>query len=97
MKREILSITSICPDIQAVYGFGSFFRAEPYNDIDVLIVLRCNRIHILSAFKRIKAGFDKLGETQNVDFDLLVLTEAEFAEKPLRDMGSLIPIYFAPQ
>jgi predicted nucleotidyltransferase len=89
---EIRSTTTRWPDVCAAFGFGSFFRSEPFDDIDVLIVLRQECQLRLVTYYELKTAFDNLGRNYGVRFDVTVLTEREFSERPLRDMDSLVPL-----
>jgi predicted nucleotidyltransferase len=91
IKMEIRSIITKWPDVYA-FGFGSFFRGEPFDDIDVLLVLQQGCQSRLNTYYELKTAFDNWGKDHGVHFDLIVLTEREFSERPLRDMDSLIPI-----
>jgi|SRR5579871_2971512 len=93
IKKEIRSTTTKWPDVRAAFGFGSFFRDEPFNDIDVLLVLQQGCQSRLTTFYELKAAFDNFDKKYGVHFDITVLTEREFSERPLRDMDSLIPIH----
>ena len=92
IKKEIRSTITGWPDICAAYGFGSFFRSEPFNDIDVLLVVQPVGPSSLRTYYNLKTAFDGLSERFGIQFDITVLTEREFSERPLRDMDSLVPI-----
>lgn len=89
---EIRSIFIEWPSVCAAFGFGSFFRNEPFNDVDVLFVLQQECQSHLAIYYDLKKTFDNMGERYGVCFDLTVLTEREFSERPLRDMNSLVPL-----
>lgn len=95
IKTEIRSIFTSLPEVSSVYGFGSFFRGEQHSDIDVMVVLSCDRQRILHVFDMLRKHIRLLGERLNVRFDLIVLTGDEFAEEPIRDMELLHLIYRA--
>ncbi len=61
-----------------------------------MVIISCERDKILAVSRRIRSEIRKLGERLSIDFDLLVLTQNEFAERPIRDMDSLVFIYSAP-
>lgn len=92
IKREILHIQQEVPEVLGIYGFGSFFRGENFNDIDVLFVLRCELSRVLPASKRLRCMVENLSADFGSTFHLLVLTEVEFEEGPLRDTHELILI-----
>lgn len=91
MKTEIRSITAELHDIYGVYGFGSFFQGELYNDIDVLIVASPVCRDTLSLFYSAKERLQKID--QSLDIDITLLTYSEFLAKPLLEIDSLTEIY----
>ena len=49
--------------------------------------------NLLPIYYIVKNDIETLGGTLGIDFDLTVLTLDEFAERPLRDMDSLVEIF----
>jgi len=93
MKKEILSTVTRQGDLHSVFGFGSYFRGESYNDVDVLIVLTGRAISILAAYYNTKKKLEILGSRLGMIFDITALTYEEFLERPLLEMDNLVPIY----
>jgi predicted nucleotidyltransferase len=91
IKKEIQSITAELHDIYGVYGFGSFFRSDRYNDIDILIVASPVCEDTLSLFYLAKERLQEID--QSIDIDITLLTYSEFLTKPLLEMDSLTEIY----
>lgn len=92
MIKEI-QYTIICqPNIVAAYGFGSFFRHEQYNDIDILLVLKGNRLDLLDTYYSVKHSLKEALLLYKIEPDIICFTEREFNEKPLREMDHLTPI-----
>jgi predicted nucleotidyltransferase len=91
MKTEIQSITAELHDIYGVYGFGSFFRGDQYNDIDILIVASPVCRDTLSLFYLAKERLQKADKS--LDIDITLLTYTEFLAKPLLEIDSLTEIY----
>jgi predicted nucleotidyltransferase len=91
MKTEIQSITAKLHDIYGVYGFGSFFRGDQYNDIDILIVASPVCEDTLSLFYLLKERLEEIDKS--IDIDIILLTYSEFLTKPLLEMDSLTEIY----
>ena len=89
MTRAIQHTISQRDDVQSVYGFGSFFRNEPYRDVDVIVVISVERDKILNLTNSIRAEFSSLGTVLGVVFDTKVFTRQEFAGHPIRDMSEL--------
>ena len=92
MKREIQSILQKHPAVNEVYGFGSFFRNQPFNDIDLLFVLRCDESLLLVVCKEMVSLISDVSKELEVTLHVLMLTEREFREAPLRDMHELLPL-----
>jgi predicted nucleotidyltransferase len=91
MKMEIQSVTTELHDIYGVYGFGSFFRGDLYNDIDILIVASPSCEDTLSLFYLIKNKLQKV--VPSLYIDITLLTYSEFLTKPLLEMDTLAEIY----
>lgn len=92
MTREIRSILQEHPEIEEVYGFGSFFRKKPFNDIDLLFVFCCDEASLLVACKEIRTLISDASRKLDITLHLLMLTERELNEAPLRDMHELLPL-----
>ncbi|GAB5471475.1 MAG: hypothetical protein Kilf2KO_45050 [Rhodospirillales bacterium] len=91
MKREIQFIIQELPDIKEVYGFGSFFRSQYFNDIDLLFVLSCDDRSLLAVSKEVRFLISDASTKLGFTLHPLILTEREFGEAPLRDMHELMP------
>ena len=74
MKMEIQSVTTELHDIYGVYGFGSFFRGDLYNDIDILIVASPSCEDTLSLFYLIKNKLQKVVPSLYIDIQPLPRT-----------------------
>lgn len=81
------------PAVEAVWGFGSYFRGEAYDDVDVLIVLRCSHEELTGQTRSLRSAFLIAERELKLQFDLLFLTPEEFSSRPLRDMDQLVPLY----
>ena len=85
------SLTGI-PQIDAVFGFGSYFRGEPFHDIDLVLVFKEDCENTLAVYElvlsRLKEAYVRLG----VRLHITPLTANEFREKPLREHALLIPL-----
>jgi len=92
MKKAVRTIFTSRHDVHAVFGFGSYFRGELYCDVDILVVFEPQCDPLLPRYYELRGDLEALGERLGVLFDLTVLTEREFAERPLRDMDSLVEI-----
>ena len=92
IRRESRYIQREVPEVLGIYGFGSFFRGQEFNDIDILFVLRCEFEGILPASKKLRGITLYLSEVFGETLHPLILTEGEFEERPLRDMHELMRI-----
>lgn len=92
MKREIRSTSLLAGDVIGVFGFGSFFRNEPFRDVDVLIVVEENISTLANRSNRIRELFIAAGAELSVIFDVKIFTLIEFVGKPLINMGDLVDI-----
>lgn len=81
--------------MKSAWGFGSFFRSSTYSDIDVLVVVECERDVLLDVSCTLRLAFDDMKAAMGVSLDLLILTSREFQERPLREMDELVPLYAA--
>ena len=92
-RTEIRSTVETFPSVVSAWGFGSHFRGEAFDDVDVLVILDCSRDAIVRLSNNLRVAFVELGGNLGVKFDLLILTPTEFALRPLRDMDQLTSIY----
>lgn len=90
MRTEIQSLPIRPLGAKAVYGFGSFFRGEPFNDVDLAVVLSRSTSRGLGSYYGLKMEIDRLAVRLGVVFHLSVFTEDEFGLGPLRDMHELV-------
>jgi predicted nucleotidyltransferase len=93
MRKEILSTVTRQSGLHSVFGFGSYFRGDSHNDIDVLVVLKGSPETILAAYYSAKGKLEALGRRLDMIFDVTALTLEEFLERPLLEMDHLVPIY----
>ena len=85
MKKEILFHTLELDSIIDVFGFGSFFRKESYNDIDVLIVVR-NDVDSLLVLYKLEDIFYEFEKRHNVKMHFSVFSEKEMESKPIKNI-----------
>ena len=93
IRTEIQSIQQELHEVSQVYGFGSFFRGEDFNDIDLVFVVSGSGGTLLDTSRAIRKRMAVLSLRLGYKVDLLVLTDREMAEEPLRDMSSLRPFF----
>lgn len=93
LLTEVCEVGRSHPDVEAIYGFGSFFRGEQHRDIDLLCVVTCERDELLANGVALRSCLSSLSDRRGEVVDLLIVNPAEFAEAPLRDMEELVVIY----
>jgi predicted nucleotidyltransferase len=90
IRTEIRSTLSCHDSIQSIWGFGSFFRQEKFDDIDILVVVTGSGEQLLSDSKAIRADLLAVENRIGTPIDPLILTLNEFKSRPLRDMDELV-------
>lgn len=93
MTKAIRCTISRRVNVTSAFGFGSFFREEQYDDVDVLLVVDTSIDNLLQITKVLRSDFQSLGISLGIKFDLKIFTSSEFLGGPLRDMASLYSIY----
>jgi predicted nucleotidyltransferase len=78
--------------VEAVFGFGSFFRGEPFNDIDLALVFTENCDNALAVFERVLSRLRVAEDRLGVHLHATPFTAKEFKERPLRDYDRLVPL-----
>lgn len=96
IKTEIKFITLEFKAIKAIFGFGSFFRNEKYNDIDILIVTDVSDANPLKTYYSYKTIFDDLSLQIGKTIDVTTLNYQEFLDHPLRESDNLTTLYSNP-
>lgn len=93
IEAQLRDLMRDLKNVDALYGFGSFFRSTEYNDIDLVVVISCSRHEQVRTYEEITEACAPFSRRIGVRFDITPLTRSEFAEEPLREMKSLVPIY----
>lgn len=92
IRTELAQSLTDIPEIDAVFGFGSYFRGEPFNDIDLALVFKESCENALATYEivlsRLKEADDRLG----VRLHVTPFTANEFRERPLREHALLVPL-----
>lgn len=89
------SITCIEKHLDLVFGFGSFFRGEPFRDIDVLAVTTLENTELLRTYYLLSDALEPIAVRAGCPLHLTMFTPDEFNAKPLRDMHELKAIWRA--
>lgn len=92
IKTEIRSRLQDRSEIFGIFGFGSFFRCDSFNDVDVLIVVYDDCECPLKVFYDVKNILDEIGLMFAVPIDITYLSYTEYSRKPLRESDNLVPI-----
>lgn len=92
--KEIQSTLLKHHDLYGVFGFGSFFRSDKYNDIDLLLVSIPDAKAPLSTYLKAKKDLDRLSNRIEIQIDITFLTYSEFLSKPLLEHDNLIEVLY---
>lgn len=76
-----------------MYGFGSAFRGEPFHDIDILAVIKDGPTAALDTYYALRSALWGALKTYEAPIHLTMLTDIEFAARPLRCMNTLTPLW----
>jgi predicted nucleotidyltransferase len=91
----IQTITSVENRLEAVFGFGSFFRGELFNDLDLLAVAAKNATDNLETYYKLVTAIEPVAAKLGCSLDLTLLTSDEFATRPLMHMDELRRVWAA--
>lgn len=93
MRRVIRSTVEEKPAIKSVLGFGSFFRGEPFQDIDLLFLTDCRENELVENIRYVRKRLQAELSFFKVEIDMLFLTTQEIARLPRRDELQLVELY----
>lgn len=79
-------------EVVGIFGFGSFFRGEPYRDVDILVVVESDVLVLAALASSVIEKFKNLECAMEVKFDVKVFTRVEFSGRPLMNMGEIVEI-----
>jgi predicted nucleotidyltransferase len=88
-KKEIVSII-IKANVQAVYGFGSFFRDSSFSDVDIIIVSKESENNLVNLHRQLCGLLGEISSSIQLRIDFTLLTEDEFSSVQLRERNRLI-------
>lgn len=77
-EDEIRLTLSRLSSVSEAWGFGSYFRGEPYQDIDVVVVV--NSEPSPRVYERLRCALRPIEQSTGVEIDLTILTAAEFEQ-----------------
>ena len=93
IRTAIQTITSAESKLEGVFGFGSFFRGELFNDVDLLAVAAKGRADTLATYYELVAAIEPVIVRLGCPLHLTLLTSDEFATRPLRHMAELQQVW----
>ncbi|ARM34002.1 hypothetical protein B0B39_10900 [Legionella longbeachae] len=93
VKTKFLNIFSQISSVKTIHGFGSFFRSDDSNDIDLLVVLDCSSDKLLLTYYDVTKLIINTFSNFNKKIDITCLTENEFIHHPLLENDGLICLY----
>lgn len=91
----IQSFTSAESRLKSIYGFGSAFRGEQFRDIDILAVVAPEATVTLDVFYDLRTALESAVRIYGAPIHLTMLTDVEFASRPLKRMNELTLIWTA--
>ncbi len=89
MTKEIASIITEV-EIDAIYGFGSFFRSDVFSDIDIVIVCNSKIEKLADTHRKIGGLLGFISSKIGIPIDFTLLTHREFDSRLLREHDALI-------
>ncbi|WP_163229546.1 hypothetical protein [Caulobacter rhizosphaerae] len=81
--------------VSAIYGMGSYFLEQPFNDVDLVVIVSPTKRPLAALGSEIRTALAPLSQITGAPLDITIFTETEFFTRPLRDMHTLVPIYSA--
>lgn len=93
LKAVAKAVTCSFRPIQSVIGFGSSFRPGRFSDIDLLIIVSIRPRYFKTDEARAKGLLKSRLPKWHIPIDVLVLSEREMRNQPLRDMHLLETLY----
>jgi predicted nucleotidyltransferase len=96
VQIELLLTLAGIWQVKGVFGFGSFFRGEPFNDIDLALVFSENCDNALAVFERVLSRLRAVEDRLGTRLHVTPFTAKEFRERPLRDHDRLVPLLLSP-
>ena len=80
-------------EVEAVFGFGSFFRGEAFEDVDLAVVFREDCDAPLAVFERVLERLRIVDERLGVHLHVTPFTAKEFKSGPLREHARLVALF----
>lgn len=88
---EIRTTLSRLDNIEGVFGFGSFFRSNFYQDIDILVIVQGigDTVQLL---RDTEGSLREIEQRFGTTIDLIFITAEEARSRPLREWHQLVRI-----
>lgn len=83
-------------EVEAIFGFGSFFRGEAFEDVDLALVFREDCDAPLVVFERVLEYLRIVDERLGVHLHVIPFTAKEFKSRPLREHARLVALFPVP-
>lgn len=96
IKIELSDSLEGISGIEAVFGFGSYFREEPFEDIDLAVVFTDACEDPLAVYEQTLFRLRALEARLGVHLHVTPLTAQEFKARPLREHDQLAPLLWRP-
>jgi len=93
IESEVLRAVAGESQIEAVFGFGSFFRGEAFTDVDLAIIFTEDCSDTLAVYEQLIPNLKLAQDSLGVRFDITPLTVSEFRQRPLRDQNRLVLLF----
>jgi predicted nucleotidyltransferase len=93
IRTELSQKLTGMSEVEAVFGFGSFFRDEAFGDVDLAVVFREDCDDTLSAFEQVLERLKTVDEVLGLHLDVIPFTAKEFKSRPLREHAQLVPLF----
>ena len=92
IQTELVQSLTGISQIDAVFGFGSYFRGEPFNDIDLALVFKEGCENTLETYELVLSRLKESNARLGVRLHVTPFTAKEFRERPLREHALLVPL-----
>src|ERR1700741_3774335 len=92
LQTELTQSLSGITQIEAVFGFGSYFRGEPFNDIDLVLVFKEGSENTLETYELVLSRLKEVTARLGVRLHVTPFTANEFQQRPLREHALLVPL-----
>jgi predicted nucleotidyltransferase len=93
IRAELSQKLTGISEVEAVFGFGSFFRDEVFGDVDLAVVFREDCADTLAVFELVLERLKTVDEVLGIHLDVIPFTAKEFKSCPLREHARLVALF----